>query len=213
MGNEWKNYIGFFSLRNHALVNNIPKTEIIYIHSKLMIIDDKTVLIGSANINDRSMLGYKDSELAVIINEKQELKNKKTGKKFIMNGKSNYNATKFAVELRKALMAEHLGINQNDAILDDPVSNQLYSLFLKRARKNTEIYHDIFSCYPHDSFISYQSLKDAQKIKNLENPEDLLNKYNKLKGEIIGHIVEFPLLFLKEESLATPYFSGEEIYI
>ncbi len=210
MGNEWKNYIGFFSLRNHALVNNIPKTEIIYIHSKLMIIDDKTVLIGSANINDRSMLGYKDSELAVIINEKQELKNKKTGKKFIMNGKSNYNATKFAVELRKALMAEHLGINQNDAILDDPVSNQLYSLFLKRARKNTEIYHDIFSCYPHDSFISYQSLKDAQKIKNLENPEDLLNKYNKLKGEIIGHIVEFPLLFLKEESLINIF--GEEIY-
>ena len=210
MGNEWKNYIGFFSLRNHALVNNIPKTEIIYIHSKLMIIDDKTVLIGSANINDRSMLGDRDSELAVIINEKQELKNKKTGKKFIMNGISNYNATKFAVELRKVLMAEHLGINQNDAILDDPVSNQLYSLFLKRARKNTEIYHNIFSCYPHDSFISFQSLKDAKKIKNLENPEDLLNKYNKLKGEIIGHIVEFPLLFLKEENFAISYLSLEK---
>ncbi len=156
MGNEWKNYIGFFSLRNHALVNNVPKTEIIYIHSKLMIIDDKTVLIGSANINDRSMLGDRDSEFAVIIDEKKELKNKKTGKKFIMNGKSNYNATNFAVEFRKALMAEHLGINQNDSILDDPVSNQLYSLFLERARKNTEIYHDLFACYPDDSFVSFQ---------------------------------------------------------
>ena len=86
MGDEWKNYIGFFSLRNHGLVNNVPKTEIIYIHSKLMIIDDKTVLIGSANINDRSMLGDRDSEYAVIINEKLELKDK-NGKKFIMNGK------------------------------------------------------------------------------------------------------------------------------
>jgi phospholipase D1/2 len=210
MGDDWRNYIAFFSLRNHALVNNIPKTEIIYIHSKLMIIDDKTVLIGSANINDRSMLGDRDSEFAVIINEKQELKNRKTGKKFIMNGNSNYNASNFAVEFRKALMAEHLGINQNDQILDDPVNNQLYSLFLNRARTNTEIYHDIFACYPDDSFVSFQSLKDAQKMRELEKEEDLLNKYNKLKGKIVGHIVEFPLLFLKEESFTTSWRSYEK---
>jgi phospholipase D1/2 len=209
MGNEWKNYIGFFSLRNHALVNNVPKTEIIYIHSKLMIIDDKTVLIGSANINDRSMLGDRDSEFAVIINEKKELENKKTGKKYIMDGISNYNATNFAVELRKTLMAEHLGINKNDSILDDPVSDQLYSLIINRARKNTEIYHDLFSCYPDDSFESFQSLEDAQKMKKTEKAEDLLNKYKKLKGEIVGHIVEFPLLFLKEESLQTSIISKE----
>ena len=175
-----------------------------------MIIDDKTVLIGSANINDRSMLGERDSEFAVVINEKQELKNKKTGKKFIMNGKQNYNATNFAVEFRKALMAEHLGISQNDPILNDPVSNELFSLFKKRGKINTEIYHDLFACYPHDSFISFQSLKDAQKIKKLEKSEDLLNKYNKLKGKIIGHIVEFPLLFLKEENLAASFFSREK---
>ena len=212
MGNKWKNYIGFFSLRNHALLNNIPKTEIIYIHSKLMIIDDKTVLIGSANLNDRSMLGDRDSEFAVIINEKKELENKKTGKKFIMNGKSNYNATNFAVELRKSLMAEHLGISQNDPILDDPVSNQLYSLFINRARNNTEIYRDLFACYPDDSFVSFQSLKDAQKTKKLEKVEDLLNKYNRLKGKIVGHIVEFPLQFLKEETFETS-FIGKENFV
>ena len=203
MGNKWRNYIGFFSLRNHALVNNVPKTEIIYIHCKLMIIDDKTVLIGSANINDRSMLGDRDSEFAVIINEKQELENKKTGKKYIMNGISNYNATNFAVEFRKALMAEHLGISQDDPILDDPVSNQLYSLFINRARNNTEIYHDLFACYPDDSFVSFKSLKQAQETKKSEKAEDLLDKYNKMKEKIVGHIVEFPLLFLKDENLGT----------
>ena len=209
MGNDWKNYIEFFSLRNHALVNNVPKTEIIYIHSKLMIIDDKTVLIGSANINDRSMLGDRDSEIAVIINEKQELKNVKTGRKFIMDGKSNYNASNFAVEFRKTLMAEHLGINKYDSILDDPVSNQLYSLFQNRARSNTEIYRDLFACYPDDSFVSFQSIKNAQEIKKSEKAEDLLNKYNKLKEKIVGHIVEFPLLFLKEENLDISFFSKE----
>jgi phospholipase D1/2 len=30
-----------------------------------MIIDDEIVLIGSANINDRSLLGVRDSEIAV----------------------------------------------------------------------------------------------------------------------------------------------------
>ena len=46
-------------------------TEIIYVHSKLMIVDDKRCIIGSANINDRSLLGTRDSELACIIAENQ----------------------------------------------------------------------------------------------------------------------------------------------
>ena len=33
-------------------------TELVYVHSKLMIVDDIKVLIGSANINDRSLIGY-----------------------------------------------------------------------------------------------------------------------------------------------------------
>jgi hypothetical protein len=37
----------------------------IYVHSKLMIIDDRTTLIGSANINDRSLLGSRDSEVCI----------------------------------------------------------------------------------------------------------------------------------------------------
>lgn len=67
-------YIGFYGLRNHGLFGpnkDIPKTEIIYVHSKLMIVDDKHMIIGSANINDRSLLGERDSELAMIINDPQ----------------------------------------------------------------------------------------------------------------------------------------------
>ncbi len=39
-------------------------TEQIYVHSKLIVVDDKMAIIGSANINDRSLLGNRDSELA-----------------------------------------------------------------------------------------------------------------------------------------------------
>lgn len=44
-----------------------PVTEIVYLHSKLMIVDDEMVLCGSANINDRSLAGDRDSEIAIVV--------------------------------------------------------------------------------------------------------------------------------------------------
>ena len=34
-----------------------------------MIVDDKRCIIGSANINDRSLLGERDSELGIIVED------------------------------------------------------------------------------------------------------------------------------------------------
>ena len=60
-------YISFYGLRNHSQLNDEPITELIYVHSKLMIVDDNIMICGSANINDRSLIGKRDSEIAVII--------------------------------------------------------------------------------------------------------------------------------------------------
>lgn len=37
----------------------------IYVHAKMMIVDDEYIIIGSANINQRSMDGARDSEIAM----------------------------------------------------------------------------------------------------------------------------------------------------
>ena len=37
----------------------------IYVHSKMMIVDDSYVIVGSANINQRSMAGTRDTEMAI----------------------------------------------------------------------------------------------------------------------------------------------------
>jgi phosphatidylserine/phosphatidylglycerophosphate/cardiolipin synthase-like enzyme len=37
----------------------------VYVHSKGMIVDDEYVIIGSANINQRSMEGIRDTEIAM----------------------------------------------------------------------------------------------------------------------------------------------------
>ncbi|KAG0017166.1 hypothetical protein BGZ81_010865 [Podila clonocystis] len=77
-------------------------TEQLYIHSKLMIVDDKIIIIGSANINDRSQLGYRDSEIAIIIEDSEKVQSK-------MNGEP-YEAGKLAHSLRASLFKEHLGL-------------------------------------------------------------------------------------------------------
>ena len=57
----------FCSLRTHSTLLNTPVTELIYVHSKLLIVDDRLVICGSANINDRSLLGDRDSEVVTCL--------------------------------------------------------------------------------------------------------------------------------------------------
>jgi len=59
-------YITILSLRKHDVsIKDKPATELIYVHSKIMLVDDTSAIIGSANITDRSLLGNRDSEIAV----------------------------------------------------------------------------------------------------------------------------------------------------
>ena len=203
MGEDWKNYIGFYSLRNHDLVNGIPTTEIIYIHSKLMIVDDKKVIIGSANINDRSMLGDRDSEFCVLIQESEK-------RNFIMDGKRT-GSSNFAHSFRTNLMAEHLGLNPKDEILFDPLKDELWSLLMNTAKNNTEIYRKLFYCYPDDNMKTFDEVLKMKIPNKLEEKElnELKELYQKEKNNIKGHVVEFPLHFLEEEVLGIPFFSLE----
>ena len=200
MGDAVYDYISFYSLRTHTVVNGKPVTELIYIHSKLMIVDDKKVIIGSANINDRSMLGKRDSEYAVIVKEEYK-------KDMVMNGKK-YKAANFAVTLRKALMAEHLGVDKDDSVLNDPLSDELWLRMKSIAKQNTVAYRNVFGCYPDDVYRNFELLKKGMKEYKEKNVKELYERY---KGDIKGHIVEFPLDFLCEEELGISFFSVENL--
>ena len=199
MGDKWREYIGFYSLRGHAMVNGEPRTELIYIHSKLMIVDDKTVILGSANINDRSMLGNRDSEYAVMINESAKLNTKMDGK--------DYQAANFAYTFRINLFAEHLGVDPKDPILSDPLSDKFLELVQNTAHNNTLIYRNLWGCYPDDTYKTFKDLRDHKDLSK----EELLEKYNQEKKNIIGHAVEFPLYFLEKENLGIAFFSVENL--
>lgn len=96
-------YIQFFSLRKWSTIGPYDKlvTEQLYVHAKIMIVDDRSCIIGSANINERSQLGGRDSEVAAIIRDTDTVKT-------TINDE-DHQASRFAYELRQRLMREHLG--------------------------------------------------------------------------------------------------------
>lgn len=47
---QWMNYISICGLRTHAELEGRLVTELIYVHSKLLIADDNTVIIGKLTL-------------------------------------------------------------------------------------------------------------------------------------------------------------------
>lgn len=100
-----EDYIQFFSLRKWGKIGPDKQlvSEQLYIHCKTMIVDDIVAIIGSANINERSMRGTRDSEVASIIRDTELIDSQMGGKKVKVG--------KFPHTLRMRLMREHVGID------------------------------------------------------------------------------------------------------
>ncbi|KAF8535067.1 hypothetical protein BDD12DRAFT_754061, partial [Trichophaea hybrida] len=148
-------------------------SEELYVHSKLMIADDRIVLMGSANLNDRSELGERDSEIACIIEDPTPLPSR-------MNGR-HFTASHFAATLRRQIFRKHLGLipTQNfhtvdenmqpipvpniydfdspeDRLVEDPLSDEFWDFWNQTARVNTDVFAKVFHAIPHDSVTSWK---------------------------------------------------------
>ncbi|KAI0933193.1 hypothetical protein AcV7_004734 [Taiwanofungus camphoratus] len=144
-------------------------SELVYIHAKLMIVDDRRVILGSANLNDRSQKGDGDSEIALVVEDEDMVET-------TMNGQP-YMASRFAASLRRKLYREHLGLippphgsganapvtsfmrsapHRNDdemelgedKVVADPLSDETIRLWNNTAKRNRDIYTEIFRPIP-----------------------------------------------------------------
>lgn len=157
-------------------VNNWIQEEL-YVHAKLLIADDRIVVCGSSNLNDRSQLGYHDSELSIVMEDRKRVQT-------TMDGQP-YEAGWHAVSLRRYLWREHLGLlppqdldasddpnaqppgddSPNDAWewdeswkqVEDPLSDELWDMWTSRATKNTEVFRHLFHADPDDHGMSFPS--------------------------------------------------------
>lgn len=113
LGIDPEDYIQFFSLRAWGKIGPQKQivTEQLYIHAKCMVVDDRAAVIGSANINERSMLGSRDSEVAAVVRDTDLISSTMNGRPYLVG--------RFPHTLRMRLMREHLGIDVDELMEHD----------------------------------------------------------------------------------------------
>uniref|UniRef100_A0A8C5A597 Phospholipase n=1 Tax=Gadus morhua TaxID=8049 RepID=A0A8C5A597_GADMO len=201
MGDTWMNYISITGLRTHAALEGKLVTELIYVHSKMLIADDNTVIIGSANINDRSMLGKRDSEVAVIVEDSEKVAS-------VMDGEV-YQAGPYALKIRLECFRMILGANTDPSIdVSDPISDHFYKeVWMATSARNATIYQRVFRCLPSSDVRSILELEGYLAKPGLEKEDPVKAAEELLR--VRGFLVQFPLQFLSEQNLLPPIGSRE----
>lgn len=146
-------YVTLLNLRSWAELDGRTVTEQIYVHSKLTIVDDLYVLVGSANINDRSLLGGRDSELAALIvdNDTQTLSCSERGLSLPIRT--------FAYSLRQKIWKGLFGEGLESAIKIPELASSVKAI-QSRAKENTAIFEDVFPFIPRNYLSSAYNRKD-----------------------------------------------------
>lgn len=141
-------YVTLLNLRNWARIGQNVVTEQIYIHSKLMVVDDRFALLGSANVNDRSLLGERDSEIAVLVIDTD------TSQCDVGTGSKKPVRT-FARDLRMGVWKKIFGITGNvrpashlKQAIEQPANPGSWQAIQKQARDNAEAYEKAFPFVP-----------------------------------------------------------------
>lgn len=147
-------YIAFFGLRNHSVSEeSTAQTEEVYIHSKVMIVDDRSCIIGSANVNERSMCGDRDSEIAVVVDD-HEMDARTLGSGAFAVGK-------FAHSFRMKLFEEHFGVTPGSPLYNkyaNPVEGDSWFAMQEHAMRNHLAYEAAFGCIPSDNVTKFSQL-------------------------------------------------------
>jgi len=163
----------------------------IYVHAKLLIADDDTLVVGSANINDRSLLGARDSELGVVLRGPRGI----------------------AASLRRTLWRQHLGdkyaLDPKTGAAVDPSADVWRAL----ATVNAALFRECFPHLPSDVYGRAADMPEGPgwlRPKGGEGPAaaeggeaaaDEEQHRRQLLGGVRGHVVSFPSNWLKDEPL------------
>ncbi|KAI1793724.1 phospholipase D/nuclease [Ganoderma leucocontextum] len=200
---------------------NAYVSELLYIHSKVMIVDDRRVIMGSANLNDRSQKGDGDSEIALVVEDEDMVES-------TMDGEP-YQVGRFAATLRRKLYREHLGLiapqscglhdrpdsfmravpvpnddetdQDEDRMVADPLADPTNDLWNNTARKNREIFTEIFRPVPTNLIRSWKDY--GNYVPNVMTghvvPDMPLSRVKDRLSEVRGALVECPMDFLIDE--------------
>ncbi|EGN97561.1 hypothetical protein SERLA73DRAFT_169861 [Serpula lacrymans var. lacrymans S7.3] len=197
-------------------------SELLYIHSKVMIVDDRRVIMGSANLNDRSQRGDGDSEIALVVEDDDMIHSSMDGRPYM--------AARFAATFRRKLFREHLGLiepqmcqsrneqvtsfmraapepnedetnSPEDDAVADPLSDETLDLWYSTARKNREAFTEIFRPVPTNlvrDWSAYERYIPKVKAGHVV-PDIPLKRVKDRLSTIKGSLVDCPMDFLIDD--------------
>lgn len=199
------------------------------LQDKVLIVDDRIAICGSANINDRSQLGYHDSELAIVMEDEDMIDS-------VMDGKE-YKAGRHAATLRRMLWREHMGLLHPQAInasddpnaqppnvcpndphdsgedekqykfVEDPLSDEVWKQWTESATTNTQVFRHLFHADPDNEIKNFDDYANFLPRKNMKqghlyDPYIPVEDVKRHLDRIKGHLVWMPLDFLKDAEMA-----------
>jgi phospholipase D1/2 len=162
----------------------------VFVHSKVLVVDDRVAVIGSANVNDRSFVGFSDSEIGAMLRDG-----------------GDGSIRKFRLRLWRQFLGLSPDGNTDDAVLD-PASDVAFDAWKDVASGNQTLLSSVTSFTPRDSITSYFQLQNLRKEYNALSPAEKAASFvepERLKG-MQGQLVKFPTKFLgdqKKRSLTT----------
>ena len=177
----------FASLRAKGEVCGATHTNQCYIHSKMLVVDDKIAIIGSANVNDRSLCGDRDSEICVCV----------------CTPATTDSASPSSIALfRMRLWNRYCGLplDSNASLNAATFAND----FVRMCMSNTAIYENASCfCLPSNRIASireYARLAQEASAAREASPEVARAQLS----DVVGLLVMFPVHFLKEDTTLTP---------
>mgnify|MGYP003631474482 FL=1 len=180
---NWQQYLTLLNLRTWDMFDGYPVTEQIYVHSKLLIADDRVAVIGSANINDRSQLGGRDSELAVVVSGG-------TTSTESIDGHCNYPVCNAVQQLRIDIWRKLFGLeishpevkvkpaSQLEATITQPAAAESWHSIQAQAAENTKFYQAAFPFIPRNGASIWPTWEKMVTARTTPNtPEEELDTY------------------------------------
>ena len=189
-------FVFFATLRTHDTLAAGPCSEMVYVHSKVLIVDDIVSVVGSCNVNDRSLRGGRDTEVAVVVEGPQ------------------------VKDLRLKLWRAHLGIRPDSSrphltrsTLDVSDVLACWPAVVETARRNATLIEAAFDLRPLDDVATLEDARSAvglgrvsRRLANLEGAAraKVLHEIANTLAGVRGDLCAFPEKFLGADALAPP---------
>ncbi|KAJ3807520.1 phospholipase D/nuclease [Lentinula aff. lateritia] len=181
---------------------------------KLMIVDDRRVIMGSANLNDRSQKRDSDSEIAFVVEDTDLVQSTMDGEPYM--------ASRFAASLKRQMCksktttcmmttpipymrsAPHPNPDrlnsQEDQMVAAPLSTNPINLWTGIARQNREILTEVFRPVPSNLVrIGHGMIDMYPKTKTGHVPGIPLQRVKDRLSKVKGALVEAPIDFLIDD--------------